>query len=92
MTDAATATLTLLVERMMPHPPEKVWRALTQGPLLEEWLMRNDFQPVVGHRFNFRSNPVPHWNGVVDCEVLVVEPNKRLSYRWNASGGRRRRG
>ena len=44
MTDAATATLTLLVERMMPHPPEKVWRALTQGPLLEEWLMRNDFQ------------------------------------------------
>ena len=86
MTDAATATLTLLVERMMPHPPEKVWRALTQGPLLEEWLMRNDFQPVVGHRFNFRSNPVPHWNGVVDCEVLVVEPNKRLSYRWNASG------
>jgi uncharacterized protein YndB with AHSA1/START domain len=86
MTDAATATLTLLVERMMPHPPEKVWRALTQGPLLEEWLMRNDFQPEVGHRFNFRSNPVPHWNGVVDCEVLVVEPNKRLSYRWNASG------
>ncbi|HKW53385.1 MAG TPA: SRPBCC domain-containing protein [Stellaceae bacterium] len=49
-------------------------------------LMQNDFQPVVGHRFNFRATPMPHWNGVVDCEVLAVEPNKRLSYSWNASG------
>jgi uncharacterized protein YndB with AHSA1/START domain len=86
MTEAATAARTLLVERVMPHPPEKVWRGPTQGSLIEEWLMRNDFQPVVGYRFNFHSFPMPHWNGVVDCEVLVVEPNKRLSYRWNASG------
>jgi uncharacterized protein YndB with AHSA1/START domain len=86
MTDAIAATRTLVVERAMPHPPEKIWRALTQGPLLEQWLMQNDFQPVVGHRFNFRADPMPHWNGVVDCEVLVVEPNERLSYRWNASG------
>jgi uncharacterized protein YndB with AHSA1/START domain len=48
--------------------------------------MRNDFQPVVGHRFSFRATPLPHWNGVVDCEVLVVEPCERLAYRWNASG------
>ena len=48
--------------------------------------MKNDFQPVVGHRFNFRATPMPHWNGVIDCEVLVVEPNKRLSYTWNALG------
>jgi uncharacterized protein YndB with AHSA1/START domain len=48
--------------------------------------MQNDFQPVVGHRFNFRATPMPHWNGVTDCEVLIVEPNKRLSYSWNASG------
>jgi len=40
----------------------------------------------VGHRFNFRAEPMPQWNGVTDCEVLVVEPNKRLSYGWNASG------
>jgi uncharacterized protein YndB with AHSA1/START domain len=79
-------TRSLVVEREMPHPPEKIWRALTQGPLIEEWLMKNDFQPVVGHRFNFRATPTPHWNGVTDCEVLVVEPNKRLSYSWNASG------
>ena len=76
----------LVVEREMPHPPEKIWRALTQGPLIEEWLMKNDFQPVVGHRFNFRAAPMPQWNGVTDCQLLVVEPYERLSYTWNASG------
>ena len=70
----------------MPHPPEKIWRALTQSPLIEEWLMKNDFQPVVGHRFSFRATPVPNWNGIVDCEVLAVEPNSRLSYTWGSMG------
>jgi uncharacterized protein YndB with AHSA1/START domain len=86
MNEVAAATRSLVIEREMPHPPEKVWRALTKGALLEEWLMKNDFQPVVGHRFNFRAPPMPQWNGVVDCEVLAVEPNNRLSYTWNASG------
>ncbi len=86
MTELAAATRSLVVEREMPHPPERVWRALTHGALIEEWLMKNDFLPVVGHRFNFRATPMPHWNGVVDCRVLVVEPNERLSYSWNASG------
>jgi uncharacterized protein YndB with AHSA1/START domain len=89
MPETAAATRAVVVEREMPHPPEKVWRAITQGPLIEEWLMKNDFQPVVGHRFTFRATPMPHWNGVVDCEVLVVEPNERLSYSWNAAGGLR---
>ena len=80
------ATRTIVIERDMPHPPEKVWRALTQASLMEEWLMKNDFQPVVGRSFNFRAAPVPHWNGVVDCTVLEIEPNERLSYSWNASG------
>ena len=79
-------TRTLVVEREMPHRPEKIWRALTQSALIEEWLMKNDFQLVVGHKFNFRAAPMPYWNGVTDCEVLAVEPNKRLSYTWNASG------
>jgi uncharacterized protein YndB with AHSA1/START domain len=79
-------TRTLVIEREIPHSPEKIWRALTEGPLIEEWLMKNDFQPVVGHRFNFRATPMPNWNGVIDCEVLVVEPNSRLSYSWGSLG------
>ena len=74
-------TRSLVIEREMPHPPQKIWRALTQSPLIEEWLMKNDFQPVVGHRFNLRAD----W-GVVDCQVLAVEPNKTLSYTWGAYG------
>jgi uncharacterized protein YndB with AHSA1/START domain len=81
-----TATRSLIIEREMPHPPEKIWRALTQSSLMEEWLMKNDFQPVVGHRFNFRSTTVPNWNGVIDSEVLEVEPNSRLSYSWGSMG------
>ena len=74
-------TKTLIVEREMPHSLEKIWRALTQGPLIEEWLMKNDFKPVVGHRFDLRAD----W-GVVNCQVLAVEPNKVLSYAWEALG------
>jgi len=85
MTDTVT-TKTLIIDLEMPHPPEKVWRALTQGALIEQWLMKNDFQPVVGHRFQFRATPVPGWNGIIDSEVLVVEPNSRLSYGWTSMG------
>jgi uncharacterized protein YndB with AHSA1/START domain len=92
MTDAAIATRSIIIERTMPHPPEKVWRALTQAPLIEDWLMQNDFQPVVGHRFTLRTTPQPNWNGVVDCEVLEVEPHTRLAYRWNASGAEAEKG
>jgi len=80
MTQSAT-TRSLVVERELPHPPEKIWRALTQADLIDEWLMKNDFKPVVDHRFNLRAD----W-GVVDCQVLVVEPNKTLTYTWNAYG------
>ena len=86
MTKPATETLSVIVEREIPYPPEKIWRALTQPHLIAEWLMKNDFKPVVGHRFNLRSDPQPNWNGVVDCEVLAVEPNKALSYTWGSLG------
>src|SRR5690606_27348992 len=86
MTAAAPDTRCLVVERELPHAPEQVWRALTQAPLIEEWLMANDFQPVVGHTFNFRTAPTAHWNGAVDGEVLVVEPHTRLSYSWSGAG------
>ena len=80
------ATRSVVIEKEVPHPPEKVWRALTQDHLIKEWLMENDFQPVVGHRFKFRSTPMPKWDGVVDCEVLTVEPNRTLSYSWGSMG------
>ena len=51
------ALRSIVVERDMAHSPEKIWRALTQSALIEQWLMTNDFQPVVGHRFNFRAEP-----------------------------------
>ena len=71
----------VIVEREIPFPPEKIWRALTQPHLIEEWLMKTDFKPVVGHRFDFRAD----W-GSVDCQVLTIEPNKTLSYTWAAYG------
>jgi uncharacterized protein YndB with AHSA1/START domain len=80
------ASRSLVIEREMPHPPEKIWRALTQGPLIEEWLMKNDFQPVVGHQFSFRSTPVPGWDGIIQSEVLTIEPNSKLSYSWGTMG------
>jgi len=78
---------TLVVERVFPHPPEKLWRALTESTLLAQWMMNNDFAPEVGHRFQFRTESVPQkWNGIVDCKVLVVEPLQRLSYNWGVGG------
>jgi uncharacterized protein YndB with AHSA1/START domain len=79
MSSPATEALSVVVEREVPFPPEKIWRALTQPHLIEEWLMKNDFKPDVGHRFNLRGD----WGGVLDCEVLAVEPNRTLSYTWN---------
>jgi uncharacterized protein YndB with AHSA1/START domain len=79
-------TRSVIVEREMPFPPEKIWRALTQPHLIEEWLMKNDFRPVVGHRFNLQRTPKPDVNIVIDCEVRIVEPNKTLSYTWVAYG------
>ncbi|MGA9670033.1 MAG: SRPBCC domain-containing protein [Terracidiphilus sp.] len=79
-------TRTLVIEREMPHPQEKIWRALTEGRLIEEWLMKNDFQPVVGHRFKFRATPAQNWDGIIDGEVLVVDPKSRLSYGWGTLG------
>jgi uncharacterized protein YndB with AHSA1/START domain len=75
-------TKSIVVERTMPHPPEKVWRALTDSHVIEDWLMKNDFQPVVGHSFRFRATPVPGWSGVTNCRVLEVDAPRRLSYAW----------
>ena len=72
-----------------PHPPRAVWEYLTNAELMELWLMKNNFQPVVGHDFQFRINPMPSmdFDGIVYCKVLEIVPFKKLSYSWKLGPG-----
>jgi uncharacterized protein YndB with AHSA1/START domain len=81
MNHAPATTRAVIVERDLAYPPEKIWRALTQPHLIEEWLMKNDFAAAAGHRFAFRAD----W-GAVDCQVLEIAPHQTLSYSWVAMG------
>src|SRR5690242_11488978 len=66
------------------HQPKTVWDYLTKPELIEQWLMKNDFKPVVGSEFKFMTKPMPEhgFNGIIYCKVLEVEPLKKLSYSW----------
>ena len=86
MSTPAESPRALVIERVFPHPPEKLWRALTENQLVAQWLMKNDFEPVIGRKFKFQSEPVPNWDGVINCEVLIVDHLKRLSYSWITMG------
>ncbi len=79
MSETTSETRTVVVERDIPFPVERIWRALTQPHLIEAWLMKNDFAPVVGHHFSLRGE----WGGVLDCKVLAVAPMQTLSYTWD---------
>jgi len=81
-----TETRTVTVEREFSVPPERLWRALTQPHLIEEWLMKNDFKPDVGHKFQLRVEAQQGWSGVIDCEVVEIDPNRTLSYTWGSMG------
>ncbi|WP_334172953.1 SRPBCC family protein [Sinomonas sp.] len=85
MTEASAADPTALrVDDFLPHPPAVVWRALTTPELLARWLMPNDFAPVVGHRFTFRSEPIEatRFSGVTACEVLELREPELLVISW----------
>ena len=75
----AIETRSVIVEREIPQPAARIWKALTQSHLISEWLMNNDFKPEVGHKFKLRGE----WGGVLDCEVLAIDPERSLSYAWN---------
>ena len=75
-------THAITVEKVLPYAADKIWRTLTTSDLLTKWLMPNDFQPSVGHRFNFRTRPIGDWDGVVHCEVLDCDPPRLLRYSW----------
>jgi uncharacterized protein YndB with AHSA1/START domain len=71
------------------HPADTVWEYLTNRELLALWLMKNDFEPVVGHEFQFRTGPIPalDFDGIAYCKVLKIVPLKQLSYTWNGGPG-----
>jgi uncharacterized protein YndB with AHSA1/START domain len=75
-------TRDLHFEEIYPYPIETVWRAVTTAETIAQWLMPNDFMPRVGHEFQFRSNPQPGWDGVVNCRVLEVDEPHRVSFTW----------
>ncbi|MEH2512459.1 uncharacterized protein YndB with AHSA1/START domain [Nitrobacteraceae bacterium AZCC 1564] len=75
-------TQSIVVEKTLLHAPEKIWRTLTQSALIAKWLMPNDFEARVGHRFTFMTKPVGDWDGVVHCEVLDCDPPRLLRYSW----------
>jgi uncharacterized protein YndB with AHSA1/START domain len=70
-----------------PQPPSEVWEYLTRPELIEQWLMKSDFQPLTGckFRFTFTAKPNSKYEGVIHCEVLEVKPFTKLSYSWNGN-------
>ena len=82
-------TKSIVIEYELRQGPDKVWRALTEPALIEAWLMPNDFRPVLGHRFTFRTTPAPGWDGTVHCEVVAVVPHRQLSYTWRGGSPER---
>jgi uncharacterized protein YndB with AHSA1/START domain len=65
-----------------PHPPERVWQAIANRRALAAWLMDNDFEPRLGHKFRFQTQPLPGLEGTIHCEVIELEEPRRLSYTW----------
>jgi len=78
----------LKLERVYPHAPERVWRALTDRQAMSQWMMETDFEPRLGHRFTFRAKPQPGWDGVTYCEVTELDPPRRVAYTWRGGSGK----
>jgi uncharacterized protein YndB with AHSA1/START domain len=86
MSTSIKETRSVVIERVFPYQPEKLWRALTDKQLVAQWLLENDLEPEVGREFQFHTEAVANWDGVIHCKVLIVEPLKQLSYTWCAFG------
>src|SRR3979490_2690832 len=83
-TASKSATQDIVVDEVLPHAPETIWKALTSGELIALWLKMpaTGFEPVKGKRFTFRTRPAGAWDGIIHCQVLEVTPNQRLVYSW----------
>jgi uncharacterized protein YndB with AHSA1/START domain len=78
-------TRDIVVEEVLPHAPETIWKALTTGELIARWLMpATGFEPVKGKHFTFQTTPAGAWDGSIRCQVLEVMPNERLVYSWKS--------
>lgn len=77
---------TMSLERVFPFPQDRVWRAISTGALMAEWLLPNDFAPVVGHEFTLQSPTFPGWDGKIAARVVTVDPPRKLAYTWVALG------
>jgi uncharacterized protein YndB with AHSA1/START domain len=73
------------LEAIYPHSIETVWRAITDRDAIAQWLMKNDFEPTLGHKFQFHAKPMGGWDGIVHGEVLEVDPPKKLRYSWRTN-------
>lgn len=78
-------SLDLRLERVFRHPVDKVWRALTSPERMATWLMPNDFEPAVGHRFRLHGEPMPGWRGWAECEVVELDAPTRMVWAWWAN-------
>lgn len=80
---APSQTASLSFDLDLPHAPEKVWRALTDPALLEDWLLPAvGLELMPGAAFTFQAQPMPQWDGVVHCRMIEIEPHRKLSYAW----------
>jgi uncharacterized protein YndB with AHSA1/START domain len=86
MSDTAlnSDTHDIVVDEVLPHAPETIWKALTSGELINRWLRMpaTGFEPVKGKRFTFKTTPAGAWDGFIQCQVLEAIPNERLAYSW----------
>ena len=72
----------IVYEIVYPYPIWTVWQALTSSEALAQWLMPNDFEPALGHRFTFRTAPRMGWDGVIECQVVTLDPPTHVAYTW----------
>jgi uncharacterized protein YndB with AHSA1/START domain len=81
-------TVSITHDTLLPQPPATVWAILTDSAAIEKWLMPNDFEARLGHRFTFTTQPIPaaNFDGIIQCEVLEVDPPRRLAYSWTGGG------
>lgn len=75
----------VIFDEIFPHTPDAIWKALTSGELIDQWLMKQTgFEPRLGNRFVFQTSPTADWDGQIHCEILELVPRERLAFSWKS--------